>query len=198
MHVDACYLIAHRFPPGVEAVEHAEKDVTHRHALPPFPPGTDGSHSWVQTRVPGHTRERPQLIQSDDGLHRSTPASSYRSSADSIFISMGGPQTHMALGMTDLRRGRVALRRAKGERRKANSDKSKSLFWNILPITPTGSIFCGEYCLIAFCFQYFVRDMGEGVHASCQLPVSQLPVVRQRVVRHQLINATLPSHSGNP
>src|SRR5271166_371592 len=36
MHVDACYLIAHRFPPGVEAVEHAEIDVTHLHALPPF------------------------------------------------------------------------------------------------------------------------------------------------------------------
>src|SRR5271157_6027569 len=59
-----------------------------------LPVGRDGSHSWVQTRVPGHTRERPQLIQSDDGLHRSTPASSYRSSADPIFISMGGPQTH--------------------------------------------------------------------------------------------------------
>src|SRR5271157_306263 len=42
-----------------------------------LPVGTDGSHSWVQTRVPGHTRERPQLLQSDDGLHRSTPASSY-------------------------------------------------------------------------------------------------------------------------
>src|SRR5271165_6160436 len=77
MHVDSCYLIAHRFPPGVEAVEHAGKDVTHRHVLPPFPPGTDGSHSLIQTRVPGHTRERPQLIQSDDGLHRSTPAPSY-------------------------------------------------------------------------------------------------------------------------
>src|SRR5271157_1734971 len=57
--------------------------------------------------------------------------------------------------------------RAKSERRKANSDEFKSLFWNILPITPTGSIFCGESFLIAFCFQYFAPDRGRGVPVSC-------------------------------
>src|SRR5271157_5160067 len=52
--------------------------------------------------------------------------------------------------------------RAKSERRKAKSGTPKSLFWNILLVTPTGSIFCGEYFLIALCFQYFARYMGEG------------------------------------
>src|SRR5271157_1122485 len=61
--------------------------------------------------------------------------------------------------------------RAKSEERKANSDESKSLFWNILPITPTGSIFCGESFLIAFYFQYFARDIGGG--GRHQLPVSR-------------------------
>src|SRR5271165_4791314 len=54
---------------------------------------------------------------------------------------------------------------------------SKSLFWNILPITPTGSIFCGESFLVALCFQYFARDRGRGA-VSSQLP--QLPVVRTK------------------
>src|SRR5271157_3324624 len=87
---------------------------------------------------------------------------------------------------------------AKSERRKANSDKSKSLFQNILPITPTGSMFCGVSFLMAFCFQYFAQDMGGRGYmpvVSCQLVSCQLS--NRGVVRNQLINATLPSHSGN-
>src|SRR5271165_614488 len=49
---------------------------------------------------------------------------------------------------------------------------AKSLFWNILPISHWGSIFCGESFLVALCFQYFARDRGEGGH--------QLTVVRRR------------------
>ena len=39
---------------------------------------------------------------------------------------------------------------------------SKSLFWNILPINQTGSIFCWESLAVAICFQYFTLDSGEG------------------------------------
>jgi hypothetical protein len=32
---------------------------------------------WFKTRVPDHSRERPLLLQSAHGLHRSTPDASY-------------------------------------------------------------------------------------------------------------------------
>src|ERR1019366_4979405 len=38
----------------------------------------------------------------------------------------------------------------------------KSLFWNILPITPFNRIFCGPFLRLAFCFQYFARGRGRG------------------------------------
>src|SRR5215472_3078019 len=35
-------------PPGVEAVERTQRGVTHRHVLPPFPPGRVARHRLVQ------------------------------------------------------------------------------------------------------------------------------------------------------
>ena len=58
-----------------------------------------------------------------------------------------------SLGMTDL-----------GQRtsEEQNNVTSKSLFRNILSITPMGSIFCEQSVLVAFCFQYFADGAGEG------------------------------------
>src|SRR5271157_4679315 len=50
--------------------------------------------------------------------------------------------------------------RAKSERRKANSDEFKPLFWNILPITPTGSIFCGGNFFNCLLFSIFCAGHG--------------------------------------
>src|ERR1700736_4489641 len=41
-------------PPGVEPTERALKDITHRHVLPPFPPGRMARHKLVH-----NTRPRP-------------------------------------------------------------------------------------------------------------------------------------------
>src|SRR4029077_15726751 len=41
-------------PPGVEAAERAGKKITHRHVLPPFPPGWVARHRLVQ-----NARSRP-------------------------------------------------------------------------------------------------------------------------------------------
>jgi hypothetical protein len=64
-------------PPGVEAVERAGKEITHRYVLPPFALGGRRHKDWFKTRIPGPTLSRPQLIQSetDDDLDRSTPDS---------------------------------------------------------------------------------------------------------------------------
>jgi len=60
------------------------------------------------------------------------------------------PLRFAPVGMTDLQ-CQARHDRAKSERRKANCGTQrpfKSLSCNILPITPTGSIFCGESFLI--------------------------------------------------
>ena len=55
------------------------------------------------------------------------------------------------------------------------NSSSKSLFWNILPLSPFGGRFCGHFYGPAFCFQYFAdggrRGVGQLSVASCQLSV---------------------------
>src|SRR6516225_3611097 len=89
------------FPPGVEAVERAEKSL--RTVTCYHPSCREGRRhkDWFKTRIPGQTQQRPQLIQSADDLHRSTSDSSYNVRLDPIFIQIGGPKAHVTLSMTD-------------------------------------------------------------------------------------------------
>jgi len=41
-------------------------------------------------------------------------------------------------------------------------DRPNSLFWNILPINHSGSIFCRQFFKLDICFQYFARYRGRG------------------------------------
>src|SRR6516225_778778 len=89
------------FPPGVEAVERAEKSL--RTVTCYHPSCREGRRhkDWFKTRIPGQTQQRPQLIQSADDLHRSTSDSSYNVRLDPIFTQIGGPKAHVTLSMTD-------------------------------------------------------------------------------------------------
>ena len=89
-----------RFPPGVEALERAAKYITHRHVLPPFPPGGAAPQRLVQNPHSGSIslaastypeRRRPSPFHAGFIIQcRPKP----------IFIPIGGPKAHPALSMT--------------------------------------------------------------------------------------------------
>ena len=81
-----------------------------------------------------------------------------------------------AVAVAPLHQGWGRGYKATSERRKANHGTAKSLFRNILSITPTESIFCEENIFLALCFQYFARQGGRGIPLGCESPV----VSRQR------------------
>src|SRR6266566_741392 len=58
-------------PPGVEAAGCARKDVTHRHVLPPFPPGWMARHRLVQNT---HPRPNSYTVSLHPELPRSLPS----------------------------------------------------------------------------------------------------------------------------
>jgi len=132
--------------------------------------------SCARERLPEHPREQDCVTRPRPSLFRLRPFQPQLPVASSQLPEK--PQNQVSVASSQLPENvRVNLvacawgDRAKSERRKANSGAPKSLFWNILPITPTGSIFCVESFLTAFCFQYFARAGGRGVPASCQSPV---------------------------
>ena len=142
------------------------------------------SRSRVCERLPEHPREqdcvtRPlpspifqtrALLRSHNQLSvasgqlpaRKTKAGPLRQAQGRLSAPLrSGRDDRPAAGSSDL---------AKSERRKASSGTSKSLFWKILPITPTGSRFCGDFLTKSLISGRAGR--GEGVPVVCQLPAS--------------------------
>jgi hypothetical protein len=77
-------------PPGVEPAERALKDITHRHGLPPFPPGWMARHRLVQNT---HPRPSSSTASVHPELPRSLPSharSIVHALTRPIFIAMGG------------------------------------------------------------------------------------------------------------
>src|SRR5215471_20683596 len=83
---------------GVEAVERAQTGITHRHVLPPFPPGTGGA-----TQI---GPKRAFQVKLGNGLTSSRVATTFTVHAglivhrrlSLIFMAMGAPQAHAKLG----------------------------------------------------------------------------------------------------
>jgi hypothetical protein len=85
-------------PPGVEAVERTQRGVTHRHVLPPFPPGRVARHRLVQNCAANQTRKRPHFIQSSHGPLPSHAGLIVHHRLSLIFMAMGAPQARAKLG----------------------------------------------------------------------------------------------------
>src|SRR5215472_6915367 len=85
-------------PPGVEAVERTQRGVTHRHVLPPFPPGGVARHRLVQNV---RSRSNSETASLHPELPRPLPShagSIVHCRLDLIFMAMGAPQAHAKLG----------------------------------------------------------------------------------------------------